>query len=475
MEKLDPDRVIRLLGGWASGTAPLYAQLAAALHRSIDRGEVRDGTVLPPERILARTLAVSRGTVVRAYGILQEEGVLTRRQGSGSVVTVREAPGPAARHRTTPLFDEASSTALLKAVPRSLLDLPAELAALAASAPTADVDLQPEGLWSLRVALASHITSQGLPTDADQVLITNGTQHACSLAVRALCRPGDVVLTEELTWPGLTDAVSAVGARSYGLAMDEQGVRTDELRAAVERLRPAAICLNPHHHNPTGTRLPDRRRRDVADIAGDYGVPVVEDRAYTSLAFDGRVPPPLAAHRPDAPIVVIESMSKVVWDGLRVGWLRASADLVGRLRLVRAVEDLGTAIPTQLLALQILPRLGDLLAQRIAELSAKADAAHAVVAELLPDWEVAPARGGGALWATLPGSARAFAAHAARSGVLVVTDETFAAGDPPDRSLRLPYTASEEVFRDALERLTEAWATFDPDERRHVAVAGLVV
>src|SRR5690606_20772844 len=135
---------------------------------------------------------------------------------------------------------------------------------------------------------------------------------------------------EELTWPGLTDAVTAAGARPYGVAMDEHGVRVDELRRAVERLRPAAICLNPHHHNPTGTRLSDRRRQEVADIAGDYGVPVVEDRAYASLAFDGRVPPPLAVHRPDAPIVVIESLSKVVWDGLRVGWLRASADLVGR-------------------------------------------------------------------------------------------------------------------------------------------------
>ena len=475
MTKLDPDRVVRLLGGWANGTAPLYEQLADALRRSISRGEVRDGTVLPPERVLAGALAVSRGTVVRAYGILQEQRLLVRRQGSGSVVSVHETPGPAPRHRATPLFDESASTALLKAVPRSLLDLPAELAALAAAAPPADIDLQPEGLWSLRAALAAHITGQGLPTDADQVLVTNGTQHACSLALRALCRPGDVVLTEELTWPGLTDAVAAIGARSYGVPMDEHGVRTDELRAAVERLRPAAICLNPHHHNPTGRRLPDRRRREVADIAADYGTPVVEDRAYASLAFDGRVPPPLAAHRPGAPIIVIESMSKVVWDGLRVGWLRASADLVGRLRLVRAVEDLGTAIPTQLLTLQLLPRFDELCARRVAELSAKAATAQAVVAELLPDWEVAPVLGGGALWATLPAPARAFAAHAARAGVLVVTDETFAAAEPPDRALRLPFTAGEEVFRSAIDRVAQAWATFEPDHGDHVGVAGLVV
>ena len=76
---------------------------------------------------------------------------------------------------------------------------------------------------------------------------------------------------------------------------------------------------------------------------------------------------------------------------------------------------------------------------------------------------------------TLPVSARGFAAHAARAGVLVVTDEAFSAGDPPDRSLRLPFTASEDVFRSAVERLADAWATFDPDELGRVVVAGLVV
>lgn len=475
MEKLDPDRVARLLGGWASGSAPIYAQLAEALTRSITRGEVRDGTVLPPERLLARTLAVSRGTVVRAYALLQEQGLLARRQGSGSVVTVREVPGPSTAHRATPLFDESASTVLLKAVPRSIVDLPTELAALAASAPSADQDLQPEGLPALRAAIAERYTAQGLPTAPEQILVTDGTQHGCTLALRGLCRPGDVVLTEALTWPGLIDAVTALGARAYGIPLDGRGVRTDELRAAVERLRPAAVFLNPHHHNPTGTRLSEQRRQEVADLAGDYGVPVVEDRAFASLAFDRRVPLPIAAARPDAPILTVDSLSKVVWDGLRLGWLRASADLVGRLRLVRAVEDLGTAVPSQLLGLQLLPRLDDLLAERVTELAAKAAAAQEVVGRLLPDWSVAPVVGGGALWVTIPASARAFAAHAARRGVLVVTDETFATGESPDRHLRLPFTGAPDVVADALERLAAAWADFDPAMGPPASVAGLVV
>src|SRR3546814_6612277 len=79
--------------------------------------------------------------------------------------------------------------------------------------------------------------------------------------------------------------------------MDEHGVLVDGLAAHVERFRPAFIGLNPHHHNPTGTRLSEGRRREVAELAGAYRVPLVEDRVAARLAFDGNVPPPMAVHQ----------------------------------------------------------------------------------------------------------------------------------------------------------------------------------
>lgn len=464
--KVEAVDVVSLLGSWAHGSAPLYVELADGLQALIESGSLRDGALLPPERSLAADLSVSRGTVVNAYGVLAERAMVSRRQGSGTRVMTQETPGPPRQHRATALFDRSASTALLKAVPRSLLDLPAELRTMADAGVSSDVDLAPEGLWNLRELVAEHVVASGLATVPDQILITSGTQHACSLTVRALCGPGDVVLTEQLTWPGLTDAVVGAGARVFGVRMDDHGIDVDELRAAVERLRPAAVYLNPHHHNPTGTRLAPDRRAAVADIAADYGIPLVEDRAYAPLAFDGDVPAPLASHRPDGPLIVIESVSKIIWDGLRVGWVRASADLIGRLRLIRAVDDLGTAIPSQLLAEQLMPRYPDFLAARVSELRDKADRAYAAVTETIPEWRVSPALGGGSLWAGLPrGSARAFAAHAARLGVLLVTDASFSAGEPDDTSVRLPFTAPIEVFREAIDQLAEAWATFEPSRR----------
>lgn len=465
-QHLGADELVGLLGAWAGGARPVYEQLARRIGALVDDGLLRDGARLPAERGLAATLGVSRGTVVRAYGALEDDRRVERRQGSGTRVRSAEVPGPPRRHRTTPLFDSSASTALLKAVPRNLLDLPAELAALAGAGPASQIDLEPEGLWSLRCAVAEHLSDHGVATEPAQVLVSSGTQHACSLVIRALCRPGDVVLTEALTWPGLTDTISATGARSYGVGMDAHGIRTEELRAAVERLRPAAVVLNPHHHNPTGSRLVPHRRREVADIAADYGVPVVEDRAYAALAFDGVVEPPIAVHRPDAPVIVIDSISKVVWDGLRIGWVRGSVDLIGRLRLLRAIDDMGTAIPSQLLAERILPRFDDLLAVRVEELTRKAAHAFDVVSDLLPEWTVAPPVGGGSLWTTLPvRAARAFRGHAARAGVLVVTDEAFSTGEAADESIRLPFTAPEDVFRGAIEQLASAWAGFEPSDR----------
>lgn len=461
MTKLDPELVARKLGAWSAGRGRLHEQLADALVDLVERGEFRDGDALPAERALAATLAVSRGTIVRAYGALSDGGRVERRQGSGTVVRIQEMPGPAHGHRAKPLFDGSSSTALLKAMPKSHLDLRSELSELARSPFDQDPDLPPEGLWELRCAVAERLAAQGVPTGPDEVLITNGAQHACMISIQALCRPGDIVLTEALTWPGLTDLVTAIGARPYGIAMDADGVRTDELRAAVERLHPAAVVLNPHQHNPTGTSLTEGRRREVADIAGDHHVPVVEDRAYADTSFDGPAPPPLTAYRPDAPIIVVDSLSKTVWNGLRIGWIRASGDFIGRLRLVRAVHDLGTAIPTQLLALQLLPRFDELLAQQIDDLRRRADHAHEVVSELLPDWRIPPAAGGGSLWAEIPhGSARGLAAHAARSGLLVVADDTFAVDAAPDRFLRLPFTTDLAVFRSAVEHLSMVWSSY---------------
>ena len=283
-----------------------------------------------------------------------------------------------------------------------------------------------------------------------------------SFKTAPLFAPGAVVLTEECTWPGLSDVVERQGGRCFGVRMGEGGVDTTDVRAAVKRLRPIAIALNPHHHNPTSTRLLPHRRREVADIAAEYGVTVIEDRVTAPLAFDGVVPPPLAIHRADAPMVTVDSLSKTIWPGLRIGWLRGSPDLARQVRMAKAIDDQFCSIPSQHLAIGLLEHADDLIAQRCVQLQHRAIVAFDALQRLLPDWEVTMPEGGLVLWPKLPTpSASALIRHAARAGLLVAGAESFSVSPPGNDRIRIPFTAREDLIIDAIERLADAWHTHD--------------
>ncbi len=141
---------------------------------------------------------------------------------------------------------------------------------------------------------------------ADQ--LASGAQQALSLVIDELVAPGDVVLSEELSWPGLVDPVRRRGARVHGVPMTPDGVDVDALEAAIVALRPVLIALNPHHHNPTGSRMPPASRLAVAELSARYGVRVIEDRVLANISFDGVVPvslPGIAAALYDLIFVVL--------------------------------------------------------------------------------------------------------------------------------------------------------------------------
>ncbi|HWV49740.1 MAG TPA: aminotransferase class I/II-fold pyridoxal phosphate-dependent enzyme, partial [Microbacterium sp.] len=199
----------------------------------------------------------------------------------------------------------------------------------------------------------------------------------------------------------------------------------------------------------------------VADLAAQYGVPVVEDRVLAEISFDGVVPPTLAAERPDAPVIVVESVSKWAWSGLRIGWLRADPVLVRRLRGARQLADQSSSVPAQLLA-------SDLLAHA-AELQREVSHAHrdrlglllTLLSEHLPDWTYRAPHGGLSLWAQIPaGSADAFARVAALHGVSVAGSAEFAASTSPDDHIRIPFTAPDEVLTEGVRRLGDAWRDY---------------
>lgn len=459
--------MVQLLGQWAGGQGPLYRQLADRIAELIADGSLRAHSVLPPERTLAAALAMSRGTIVRAYDELADAGALSRVRGSGTVVAGRPI-GTAARFEQFVgerlWMNGEASVDLLKAIPAMLAPVNQLVSDIDLTRHVGDLDgAEPLGWWRLRERIAELHTSQGLPTTPHQILVTSGAQQGISLVVTAMVRPGDVVLGEEATWPGLIDVVRHVGARFEPVVLDRDGLVVEDLESKLERYRPALMAFNPQHQNPTGSRLPPDRVAAVAELARRYRVPTLEDRVSADLGFDRRHLPALDEYDSGGYGLIAGSICKIVWPGLRLGWLRADAQVINRLRSHKAVADMFTPAISQILGLAVLERYDDLVEHRLEQLRPAADLVIGTLRDELPDWTHAPVRGGLSVWASLPdhASASALVQHAGRHGVLIASGRQFSAVDADCPHIRIPFTADLMTLTEGLRRIVEAWRTFD--------------
>ncbi|WP_405855317.1 aminotransferase class I/II-fold pyridoxal phosphate-dependent enzyme [Streptomyces sp. NBC_00090] len=229
----------------------------------------------------------------------------------------------------------------------------------------------------------------------------------------------------------------------------------------MERHRPALAYVVPRFQNPTGTVLPPLAGRRLVEAANALGVPLVDDEVLADLAFaPGPREPSLSAY---GEVIAVGSLSKVVWGGLRIGWVRGPAPLVARLARLKALHDLGSDLPSQLVATRLLDDFAPVLASRTAAVRAGHDHLRAELARLLPAWSCAPATGGQTLWVRLPhGDGVSFAQLALRHGVAVLPGATTDALGGSLRHLRLHFLAPTEVLTEAVRRLAAAWAEYTP-------------
>src|SRR3954462_10355372 len=348
----------RLLGAGRSAR-PGYMALAAAIRLLVLDGRLPLRTRLPGERDLAAALGVSRTTAAAAYAALRDEGFLQKRRGAGSWTSLpadrRAAPAAIA---TPPEPDVIDLSAAATAAPEGALHraLAAATAELPRHLPGSGYDAV--GLPALRAAIADRLSARGAPTTPEQVLVTAGAQHAFALLLRVLAGPGDRVLVDHPTYPNALDAIRAAGVRPVPVALGPDGWDLAMLEATLRQSAPRLAYLIADHHNPTGLTLGAADRERAVALARATRTPLVVDETMAELTLDpGADPPaPVAAHDPAGEAVVtIGSASKAFWAGLRIGWIRASPTLVGRLALARATLDLGSPIVEQLVATQLLP------------------------------------------------------------------------------------------------------------------------
>ena len=488
---MDAHTVARDLGLWSNGRGSLHQKLTHALMRTIREGLLHPGLRLPSERQLAAALGVSRTTVVAAYDALRTAAWLESRAGSGTwvrarssgVATARTAPevGPLAVSPLLSLLAHAQEedfVNLALGTPLPLTDLPADLFHLPDDEYAAlvhDPLYYPVGWPPLRRAIAAEYTKGGLDTTPEQVLVTNGAQQAIALCAMLCLQRGDTALVEDPAYFGALDACRAIGARISPLPVEAGGVRPAAIRDRLTATGARLIYLTPTFQNPTGAVMPLSARKDVARIVSEHGVPLIEDGTLADVILEGSPPPPIAAFAPDGPVLTIGSISKLVWSGLRVGWIRAAEPMIDRLARVKSAMDLGSPVLTQAIATRLVAATATARQLRQQQLKPRRNILTRLLREQLPEWTFRVPTGGLFLWVRLPdGDTREFAQVALRHGVLILAGPTMSAQEQHARFLRLPFLAPADTIRQGITRLVSAWREYktgDRPRRHHVVVA----
>ncbi|GAB4081984.1 PLP-dependent aminotransferase family protein [Modestobacter muralis] len=439
------DRLAELLDPWL-GEGPAYGAVAAGIRGLALDGRLALGSRVPSERSLAAALRLSRTTVTAAYDVLRAEGYLVSAGGAGSRVTL-----PA----SAPVRPDADpgEPAVVRDLTVAATPAPAQLVAAVAQA-AADLrpllsghGLHPYGLPALRSAVAGHLTRRGLPTVPEQVMVTNGALAGWDLLLRTVTTPGQRVLVEQPTYPAALDAVAAAHLRAVPLPVTAEGWELPTGAADV-------ALLTPDGQNPTGLLADDRQRRAL--LAAVDAPVVAADETFTDLVLDGQPATPLAVL--DRRVVTLGSMSKAFWSGLRVGWVRADPPLLARLAQARGTVDLSSPVLEQLVAVRLLAVADEVVADRVAWLTASRDALLAALADQLPDWRVTRPRAGAMLWVQLPGgSSTRLAGHALDLGLRLTPGPRFTVDGTADRWLRLPLSVPPEAVGALVAVLREAW------------------
>jgi DNA-binding transcriptional MocR family regulator len=428
-------------------------RLFDALRELVETGDLLADTRLPSERALGAALGLSRGTVASAYLALSRVGLVERRHGSGSYVRAGGLPTFSRWLREGTIVVDLAKSVVPDA---SLLpDLRLRVEDLLDARPQDGYG--PTGDPRLREVIAAGALPPGF--GADDLVVTAGAQQAISLVADALLRPGDRVLVEETTYPGLLAAVQRFGAEAVPVPGDAHGLDPDALRAAIRRHRPAYVFLLPVH-NPTGTVLSARRARAIAEVAVAETVLLVEDRTLADLTEDPSPVPSTAAYAPGL-TVCLGSLSKAVWGGLRVGWVAAPAHVRSLVAEAKQRTDLACSTLDQQLALHILrdPTHPARVRSWADTLADRRDHFTAALAEHLPDWEWALPRAGLSVWVRLPHvDGEAFVATALRHGVAVSPGAVFSpTPNTAANHIRLSYAWPKPVLTQAADLLAQAW------------------
>jgi DNA-binding transcriptional MocR family regulator len=443
----------------------LYQQLAEDLRTSIQQGGFQPGDRLPGVRQLSRQRNLSIATVISAYRLLEDQGVLESRQRSGFYVRphintqipqprlVMDTPRPApvtGQDMVLQLIKAANNPSVVQlgaAVPApEFLPTRAIEQALIRCARqhrvrSANYEFSP-GSLELRRQLARRMAEAGCAVNPDNLVITNGGQEALSIALRAVTKPGDVVAIESPAFYGLLQVLESLGLEALEIPTHPlTGISIEALELAVSRWPVKACVVVPNFSNPLGACMPVEHKQRLVTLLDQQQIVLIEDDIYGDLSFSGQRPPLCMGMTNSGNVILCSSVSKTLSPGLRVGWI-APGRFQQRVEYMKYVLNLATPTIPQL-------AVADLLESGVYERhlrKVRGEYAQAVarmtqaVSDYFPEGtRVTRPQGGFVIWLELPGTIDAFdlARRSLENGISIAPGPIFSPSKKYQNFIRL--------------------------------------
>jgi len=322
----------------------------------------------------------------------------------------------------------------------------------------------PLGFLGLRKFLSTSLKARaGIAASVDEILLVSGSLQALDLVNQTLLRPGDTVVIEESNYGGVYSRFNRLGVNFVGVPTDEQGMRIDALETVLAALdkagtRPRLIYTIPTVQNPTGTIMPENRRRGLLAAAKKFDLPIFEDDCYADLTFAGVRPPAIHALDTDGRVIYCGSFSKSVAPALRVGYLVASPEFLARALSYKT--DAGSGALEQMILADFCSHAFDTHVKKLAaHLADKADFICAALDRYFgtsADY-LRPA-GGIFVWVKLPAAVDTsrLAEIAATKGVAINPGVEWSSADDARHHIRLCFGYGDKAMIDqGVRRLAE--------------------
>ncbi len=362
----------------------LYEQVADYIQDLIKQKTLQSGDRLPSLRKLQKQVSVSVSTVIEAYRLLEDRGLITVRPQSGYYVktAIRDAPLPGASLavKANIISEEPNLSAPpqqanvidTSTVFRVYTDIARpQIVKLGAAVPSPEllplVTLNrimgqvirsnpekihpyqfPNGCEMLRHEIAKRLIDAGCAIPPHQIMVTNGSTEAIYLALRVVTQPGDTVAIESPCYYGLLQTLESLNLKALELPTDpREGISLEHLEAAFKTSKISACVLVSNFSNPLGSSMSNSNKQDLVELITKYNIPLVEDDIYGDLHFEGNRPKAIKAFDREGLVLYCSSVSKTLSPGLRIGWLVAEKYFL-QVKKLKIVTNIMTAIVPQL-------------------------------------------------------------------------------------------------------------------------------